>query len=343
MGIVAMMIRREIIQRINNKMILDFFRKSILLLKLPFLALSSLIFSTIYSHLLSKFADKSARKSPIFPTKANRERCLLDDTYAPIPEIFENFKSILGLRAVLYTIEFINDGEAHLAIETLISGMDVNNIYISPKIFQSFMDWKLDGYYLGAVYRLNTREEYILNGLNKFIIRLFIPKMAKNLIVDKINEGDLHSVYNSIIECIIQHEALLLSDDYCDLVRLGLIIEGVDPASCLKINHLVASHIENDPVYYEKILQVIKDLGENISENHRLQLLEYLKHNELEEIVDSICCIIEKGKFCITQQTFDLLSEIARKFACEDYVGHLIMHVENHELCGRNYWRRLSR
>jgi outer membrane protein, multidrug efflux system len=58
-------------------MILDFFRNCICVLKLPFLASLLLNFSTICSHMLSKFINKVAQKISIFSRKANFQRSLL--------------------------------------------------------------------------------------------------------------------------------------------------------------------------------------------------------------------------------------------------------------------------
>ena len=60
-----------------NKLLLDFFQKSIWSLKLTFMAALSENFSTICQHMLSKFCNKSAQKFLIFSTKATFKRSLL--------------------------------------------------------------------------------------------------------------------------------------------------------------------------------------------------------------------------------------------------------------------------
>jgi hypothetical protein len=67
--------------RINEQDILDLLQNLIRLLKLLFLASLSTNFSTICLHIISKFVDKPAQKSSIFPAKAGFARGLLSLTY----------------------------------------------------------------------------------------------------------------------------------------------------------------------------------------------------------------------------------------------------------------------
>ena len=75
---------------------LNFFQKFIWLIKLPFLASLFSNFSTICSHMLSKFANKDAQKSSIFSTKANFERNLFFQYLKGSEEKYQSFLCLNG-------------------------------------------------------------------------------------------------------------------------------------------------------------------------------------------------------------------------------------------------------
>ena len=82
--------------------LLDFFRNSISLLKLPFLTSLSQNFSTLCLHRLSKFVDKSAQKSSIFSIKASFERSLFKKSYLMIIFFGKSLQSPLLLAMRIY-------------------------------------------------------------------------------------------------------------------------------------------------------------------------------------------------------------------------------------------------
>ena len=82
--------------------LLDFFRNSISLLKLPFLTSLSQNFSTLCLHRLSKFVDKSPQKSSIFSIKASFERSLFKKFYLMIIFFGKSLQSPLLLAMRIY-------------------------------------------------------------------------------------------------------------------------------------------------------------------------------------------------------------------------------------------------
>lgn len=250
----------------------------------------------------------------------------------PAKEILIKYKNHIGLRGSLQTDELLEHLEPELGIECLISELAYNNIYL-PEYYYEKVVWlakilRLEEGYIQAIQKNYIDENLLTQKLINILDGLNISNIDKNTLQNDILNKTLNLFFEKLIKEICNNNLHISSDQYKELMRIGYLIDGVDPSICLKINQNVSSHIENNKFLHKKLLDLISEFRNFLPLPYINQIVDFIKYDEIENCLDSLCYFVAISEKKITQQTYNRIMEIAKTLNLEKKILDISRFVE---------------
>lgn len=225
------------------------------------------------------------------------------------------YKNHIGVRGSQQTDELLENLEPELGIEYLISELVYNNLYLSESFFEKFAwivkNLRLENNYLQAIQNLYVDKDYLIFKFKTLLIRMNLPVKTRYSLLAELLNKKTHDFFELFINEICINNFQITSEQYREIIRLSYLIDTIYPSICLKINGFVPFHIENNEPILNKTITLINEFKNDLPESYFNLLFEYIKYDEMESCLDSLCELLTNDNKKITQQTYDRIMEIA--------------------------------